>query len=184
VTHPLNSWLLAVLRCPTHVTTREMEWEMLKLLMAVFGSAALWILFVAGTKPEEMIVGCACTLLTVAFSAYVAKTTSLEIRLRFGDVIQMWRIPKSLITGTWEILAVLIPDVLHIRPAESLFRAAPFESDSTAVWAARRVLAVAYTTATPNFIVIGIDPATKLMVFHQLRRSDVLTLTRRLGVQA
>lgn len=156
---------------------------MLKLLTAVFGSAALWILFGASTRPEEMIVGCACTLLTVAFSAYVARTTHIEICLRLADVIQVWRIPIYLITGAWEIVAVLFKDVLHIAPAESLYRAIPFEKDSTPVGTGRRVLAVAYTTATPNSIVVGIDPKTHWMLFHQLKRTDVHTMTRRLGAR-
>lgn len=157
---------------------------MLKLLAAVFGSVALWILFVASTRPEEMIVGCFCTLLTIAFSVYVARTTHIEIRLRFTDVIQIWRIPIYLITGAWEIVAALFKDVLHIATAESLFRAAPFENDSTPEGNGRRVLAVAYTTATPNSIVVGIDPKTHWILFHQLKRTDVHTMTRRLGARA
>lgn len=157
---------------------------MLRFLTAIFGSAALWILFVAGTKPEEMIVGCACTLLTVAFSAYVARTTPIKIYFRFADVIQVWHIPAYLITGSCAIVAALFTDIFHITPAESLFRATPFENDSTPVGNARRVLAVAYTTATPNSIVVGIDPKTQWMLFHQLKRTEVHTMTRQLGAGA
>jgi|SRR5665213_77346 len=158
---------------------------MLKLLVTLLGSAALWILFVAGVKPQEMIVGCICTLLTLAFTCSIALHSSLEIRLRFSDMIQIWRFPEYMVTGVWEILSVLVLDILHISPAESLFRAAPFEeNEDTPVAIARRVLAVAYTTATPNFIIVGIDMKTRWMLFHQLKKSDVLTMTRRLGAKA
>ncbi len=158
---------------------------MLRLLFTVLGSAAGWILFVSGVKPEEMIVGGICTALTVWFVYYIAKHDCPDIRLRFADWIQIWRLPAYLISGSWEILSVLVTDVLHLAPAESLFRAAPFErSPDEPLDVARRVLAIAYTTATPNFIIIGIDVTTRQMLFHQLKKSDVLPMTRNLGAEA
>ena len=157
---------------------------MLRLLLTLSGTAFLWILFVAGVKPEEMIVGGICTLLTVIFTCYVAKHSSLEVRLRFSDIVQAWRIPGYLVTGTWEILTVLAMEIFHLAPAGSFFRAAPFEDIATPIGVGRRVLAVAYTTATPNSIIVGIDPKTHQMLFHQVKRSAVRTMTRRLGARA
>ncbi len=158
---------------------------MFRLVVTVLGAAALWIFFVADVKPEEMIVGAICTLLTVAFTVYLASQGSLQIRLRFGDVIQIWRLPGYVITDAWEIVTILAMDILHQVPAESLFRAAPFEANhEEPVAFARRILAVAYTTATPSFVVIGIDLRTHRILFHQLRKSDVPIMTQRLGAQA
>lgn len=157
---------------------------MLRLLGTLLGSAAFWVLFVSDVKPEDMIVGAVCTLLTVVFSYYITRNSSVAIDLRLTDVVQMWRMPAYLMTGSWEIVKVLFMDLFRVAPAESLFRAAPFENLETALGNARRVLAVAYTTATPNFIVVGIDTKTGGMLFHQLSKSEVLTMTRKLGAHA
>ncbi len=158
---------------------------MLGLALSLLGSAGLWILFVAGVKPEEMIVGAICTPLTIIFSWYVANQCSMKIRLRTVDIVQALRIPWYVVTGSWEILSVLAKDILHIAPAESLFRAAPYGEDSEdPAVIGRRVLAITYTTATPNFIIVGIDLKTRRMLFHQLKKGDVLIMTRRLGAQA
>ncbi len=157
---------------------------MLRIAFMLLGGAGLWILFVAGVKPEEMIVGAICVLLTSAFTWYIGCRITVDIRFRIEDLVQIWRMPAYLITGTWEILSVLALDIFSIPPAESLFRAAPFEQNEGPIAVSRRVLAVTYTTATPNFIVVGIDCETYRMLFHQLKRSDVLTMTRRLGAQA
>lgn len=158
---------------------------MLNLVVMVVGSAALWILFVAGIKPEEMIVGAVCILLTAAFTGYLAGQSSPTMKLRLTDVMQIWRVPGLLVIDAWAILCVLILDILQLSPAASLFRSAPFErNEKSPIAVARRILAVAYTTATPNLIILGIDASTSQMLFHQLKKSDVPTMTRRLGAQA
>ncbi|MGC1782432.1 MAG: hypothetical protein WA708_07940 [Acidobacteriaceae bacterium] len=158
---------------------------MLKLLATIAGSMGVWILFVAGVKPEEMIVGVICVLLTVAFSWYIVEECSIQVRLRWIDMVQIVYVPGYLIAGMCQIVSVLALDILRIRPSESLFRAAPFEKGGpVAVATARRVLAVVYTTATPNFIILGIDPKTHWMLFYQLRKSDIPVMTRHLGARA
>ncbi|TMA33768.1 MAG: hypothetical protein E6J88_00480 [Deltaproteobacteria bacterium] len=68
------------------------------------------------------------------------------------------------------------------RSAESLFFSVPFDAggddDESAF---RRALAVAYTSATPNSVVIGIDRKRGLLIYHQLRKSRIAEMTRRLG---
>jgi hypothetical protein len=46
------------------------------------------------------------------------------------------------------------------------------------------VLAVAYTTMSPNFIVLGINTKEKGLVFHQIERSGVPKMTKNLGAIA
>jgi multisubunit Na+/H+ antiporter MnhE subunit len=154
--------------------------------LATFAFCAIaWILFVGGVKPEEMIVGGICIVLTVWFVYYLAKHDSPPIRLRFIDWVQIWRVPTHLVLDSGVILWVLTKDILHIAPAPSLYRATAFECDpDDPVAVARRILAIAYTTVTPNMIVIGIDVPTNEMLFHQLQRSNVSMMTRNLGAQA
>ena len=158
---------------------------MTRLVRALLGSAALWILFVAGVKPQEMIVGAICISLTIAFSWYVAGQCSVEVRLRWTDVAQIRAVPWCILRDTGTILYVLAKDVLRVAPAESLYFAVPYTEISHKPAAiGERVLAVLYTTATPNSIVIGIDLKTRQMLFHQLKKSDIPTMTRHLGAQA
>jgi uncharacterized protein YbjT (DUF2867 family) len=49
--------------------------------------------------------------------------------------------------------------------------------------AALRALAIAYTTSTPNFIVIGIDRKRGQLVYHQIKKSPVLPVTVKLGAR-
>jgi hypothetical protein len=96
----------------------------------------------------------------------------------------MWRLPKYMITGSWEIFEVLFRQLFGGRPADSLMLAVPYEAigDDDAS-AARRALAVAYTTSTPNFVVVGIDRKRAHLVFHQIKRSPVLQVTKNLGAR-
>lgn len=83
-----------------------------------------------------------------------------------------------------EITLVLAKDLLGIAPAKSLFRVSPFapvNEDPTHL--GRRVLATAYTSATPSIIVIGIDVEQHRMLFHQIERSDLPLMTKALGAR-
>ena len=40
---------------------------------------------------------------------------------------------------------------------------------------ARRALAIAYTTITPNFVVVGIDKERAQLVYHQIKQSPIPT---------
>ena len=81
---------------------------------------------------------------------------------------------------------VTIPSPATMRkPAKSLFYSVPFDtggdSDEDAF---RRALAVGYTTATPNFVVVGIDREHRRLVFHQIEDSEVPEMTKQLGARA
>lgn len=47
----------------------------------------------------------------------------------------------------------------------------------------RRALAIGYSTMTPNMIVIGIDHERGRMLYHQLERSPIAEMTRKLGAR-
>lgn len=152
----------------------------------VFGlmAIALWILFVGGLKVDEILVGTGVLLVTCAFLLVVRKTETLALDLHPGDLIQCWRIPWYILTGVYEIVLILLKDLLGLKRAESLYRVSGFKtSKSDPHLIARRVLATAYTTTAPNFIVIGIDYQQSRMLFHQLERSSVPRMTKALGAQ-
>ncbi len=47
----------------------------------------------------------------------------------------------------------------------------------------RRVLATAYTSASPNSIVIGIDFTQSRMLVHQVERREISALAQELGAR-
>jgi len=89
-----------------------------------------------------------------------------------------------MITGTFEIFRVLLRQLLGGRPAASLLLAVPYDAlGDDPGDAAKRALAIAYTTGTPNFIVLGIDRQRGTLVFHQIERSPILAMLKRLGAR-
>ncbi len=155
-------------------------------LLTVTGAllALGWIALVGSVHLHEMIVGAVVVALSVPFCALVYKSELLPIELRFRDVVQAWRIPWYILSGSAEIIWLLLKDLAG-TPAESLYRVSGFRTglrDPVAI--ERTALAIAYTTAAPNFIVIGIDPHRNHMLFHQISRSEIPKMTRALGAQS
>lgn len=146
---------------------------------------SLWIIFVGGISPDEMIVGTAVLLLSAAFLYQVWRTETLTLNLELKDLVQGWRIPWYVLSGCYEIIVVLLKDLFSAKKADSLYRVTGFAaSNSDPRLVARRVLAVFFTTMAPNFIVIGIDDQKNRMLFHQLKRSSVPRMAKSLGAQS
>lgn len=143
-----------------------------------------WLAFVGTVSGQELALGAACAVLSSALSAFVLKQMGIPLRIRFKDVIQLLWIVWYLVDGTWEILYVLFKDLAGVKRAESLFRAVGYEHLSGPRAFVRRALAVAGTTAAPNFIVVGIDTGRELLLFHQIQRSGVPRITKNLGAKA
>lgn len=147
--------------------------------------AVLWIIFVGGTRTDEMITGVGVLLLSGGFLYLVARTETLELDFHFQDLIQGWRIPWYVVSGIAEIVLVFVKDVTGIKSADSFYRVSGFKaSRGDRRLVARRVLAIFYTTMAPNFIVIGVDERQHRMLFHQLERSSVPLMTQALGAEA
>ena len=143
-----------------------------------------WIAFVGSLHLHEMLVGAAVTALSVVFCRLMYGSETLNFDLRWQDVAQCWRIPWYILSGSAEIVFLLIKDLFGSR-AESLYRVSGFRGGMRDPYAVERsALAVAYTTTAPNFIVIGIDPHQNHMLFHQIKRSEIPKMTQALGAQS
>ena len=153
-------------------------------VLALATAVVLWLVFVASFNSHELMVGGACVLLTMAFMHSVARSMGLKLELRLQDVAQAYRIPLYELMGNWTVVLVLFKDLLHIAPAQNCFRVCGFDSSRhDPVRASRTVLAVAFTTASPNSIVIGIDPAQSRMLFHQISPTGVQRMAKALGAK-
>lgn len=153
--------------------------------VAVVTAGLLWQIFVGSSiNAHEMYVGAVCVVLTILFISSVARTLGVNLTIRLRDLVQGLRIPGYLVTGNWKITVVLLKDFFHIAPPQNRFRVCGFDSSTdNPVRVARTVMTVAFTTAAPNFIVIGIDPSQSRMLFHQISATDIQTMAKALGAK-
>jgi hypothetical protein len=152
--------------------------------LSILLASALWVALVATTNPHEMFVGLWASAATVFFTLVICRSGGIPVKLRLRDLAQCWRIPWYVLSGVWEITMVLLKDLLRLAPAKNLYRVCGFDSSTRdPLRIARTVLAVAYTTTAPNFIVVDVDPSQSRMLFHQIERSSVPIMTRKLGAK-
>jgi hypothetical protein len=152
------------------------------LTLSLIVMAAEWILLVAGTKRDEMIVGALCLLAAGLFLQLVYRAEQQKLDIRLKDLATCWRLPWYVLSDTRVVTLVLLKDLFGIKRASSFYRVCGFKTaKDDPLLAARRVLATAFTTVTPNSIVIGIDYEQSRMLFHQLQRSRVSKMTQELG---
>lgn len=152
--------------------------------LVAFCLAFGWVWLVAGTHLHEMMVGAGVVVLATLFLLLVHRSQPTTIQLRWKDVAQGWRIPWYMVCDTWVVIVLLLRDLLHLRPAGSYYRVCGFKcSQRDPAVLGRGVLATIYLTATPNSIVLRIDPQSSKMLFHQLERSNVPTMAQALGAE-
>ena len=126
------------------------------------------MLFVASFAIHEMLVGIVASAATVVFSLFVARESKVELILKFRDLAQCWRIPFYVLSGVTEITLVLLKDLLQIAPPGSFYRVCGFDTSThDPLRMSRTILAIAYTTAAPNCIVLKVDPTQSRMLFYQ-----------------
>lgn len=143
-----------------------------------------WMAFVGDLSPQEMALGAACAVFCAAATLLTWKAMGLSIAFDARDVLELWRLPWNALQDAATIVWALLEDLLQVSPAGSHLRAIPFREHSGPRGRLRHVLAVAYTSVTPNSIVIGIDDERRLMLVHQIVCSEISQVTRRLGARA
>ncbi len=153
-------------------------------LIAVVALAFLaWMAFVGDLSPQEMELGAAGAVFCGAACLLTWKAMGLSIAFDLRDVLELWHLPWNATRDAGTITWALAKDLLHLARAGSHLRAIPFRGQSGPCGRLRRVLAVAYTSVTPNSIVIGIDAERKLLLVHQIVPSKLSEMTRRLGAR-
>lgn len=155
------------------------------LTLTIVTVPALWVVFVATGNPHELMVGGVASIASIVFTLFVCRSSATSLELRPQDLIQVWRIPWYIIAGIVLITVVWFNDQFGLSRAKSLYRVCGFDTSShDPVREARTVLAVVYTGCTPNFIVIGVDPAQSRMLFHQIEAGTIPRMTKALGAKS
>jgi multisubunit Na+/H+ antiporter MnhE subunit len=156
--------------------------------LLVAGAFALafvtWFLFVGRLGTDELWGAIPGSLLAAVATWVVLEQHVVGFSDRAGYLLEAWRLPGYMVTGTIEIFRVLLRQLLGGKPAPSLLLAVPYDAlGDDPGDAAKRALAIAYTTSTPNFIVLGIDHQRGTLVFHQIERGPILEMLKRLGAR-
>lgn len=154
------------------------------LIIASVSLGVFWVACVSTVHLHEMLLGLGALAVSVTFTVFVIRTLPLRFSPSAPDLAQAWRLPWSIADDSLQIVLVLLCDVFG-HPAGSHFRSVGYRhtSDSGAD-TARRTLAVATSTISPNCIIVGIDTDRRQMLFHQLKRSPVPRITQRLGAES
>ena len=141
---------------------------------------ALWTLFVMSLAMGELLTGAAVAgIAVVAFEA-VKRAEPLCFEPPLRALAQIWRVPGLIASGTWVLLVELLRRILGHR-RRSLFQLTPFRAaGADCRSAAKRALVIFYVTLPPNFLVIGIDRKSKLLLYHQVRKDAVPQIVPRL----
>jgi multisubunit Na+/H+ antiporter MnhE subunit len=143
-----------------------------------------WFLFVGRLGTDELWGAIPGSLLAALATFIVFEQHVVGFSDRAGHLLEAWRLPGYMVTGSYEIFRVLLRQLLGGKPAQSLLLAVPYDALADDPGdAAKRALAIAYTTSTPNFIVLGIDLSRGMLVFHQIERGPVLEIVKRLGAR-
>ena len=144
-------------------------------------SLGLYFLLAGSLNRGAQVIGAVVAVLAVVGSRAVLRERAARFSGRLRWLVQAWRLPKYAVTGTWEIFVVLFRHLFAGEAARSLFLEVPFDTGAGEDGATRRALATAYTTITPNFIVLGFDAGRGRMIYHQLQESSIPEMVRRLG---
>lgn len=143
----------------------------------------LWVLCTGSWNRDEDILGVTAAILSTIFTIAVFRQYECPMSFRLADLVQVWRVPISIVSKVISITGLLARDLAGSR-LPSLYRICRFEvPQDDALANARRVLATAYTTAAPNFIILGVDARHREMMFHQIQRTQIPAETRKLGAR-
>lgn len=143
----------------------------------------LWMLFVCLLHWNEVEAGVVAAAIGAVADAMVKATGFAVFRPRLSHVLLIFRLPAQIISNTVRVFAELFRRMFGGESRASLqlvgFDNGGDEEDA----AARRALAICYTTIPANSIVVGIDAEGDFLLLHSLFPEPVSPVTRQLGAR-
>ncbi len=151
--------------------------------MAEFvGLLGFWLLYVGQIAATEIAVGLAAAALVTGIADNLRGRGFAKFWPRTRWVLQIRYFPQMILSGCWVLVKVLVLRTIASREIHGQLSTVPFKAGGAqSRSAARRALAITFTTMAPNFIVVGIDPQNDLLLYHQILASEVPTVTKNLG---
>lgn len=145
-------------------------------IAAILGSFSGWLLFAASMSAHELMLGSACAAVATLMGLMAWTRMAPQFHPSMKQLAAAWRLPWYVVSGCWEMLVILLKDSSGAKRPGSFYRATLFAPRPGNDAQAAAVLATAYTTVAPNFIVIGISQ--RHLLFHQIERSSVPRMIR------
>ena len=144
-----------------------------------------WLLFTGKFTRGELAVGAVCALLAAVASEIAWGTHLTAFGADPRALAQAYYLPGLMVADAVQVFKVLFRHLFTRRKAQSLMLVVGFDGGAPddPNDAARRALAIGYTTMTPSNVVIGIDEKKGRMLYHQLEKSDLPQMTRKLGAR-
>lgn len=146
-------------------------------------SFCLWLLFVNTTKIHELWMAALASVLAASACEIVRNEPFASFRPTLWWLIQAWREPWYILVDCVSIFWAFFKRLVHPEPSvlrQVLFDAGGDDPQS----AARRALAITYTSMSPNSIILAIDPEKGAMVLHQISQTETSAMTRNLGAKS
>jgi hypothetical protein len=145
-------------------------------LLWITAAAGCWLLFVASSySSHELWLCVAFTVLTVLMVYLAWRQMNVGFSPRLKQALAIWRLPWYVLSDTWEMFVILSKDLAGRHPG-SFFRVTPFCNAEGDEGTSQVILATAYTTVTPSFIVIGVSDHE--LLFHQVQQSEIPRMIR------
>lgn len=149
--------------------------------VALYG---VYLLFVSTLTKPELVAGIVMAFVATLAAGVFGTVGVVHFRPALGQLLQIWRVPGNAVMDTVLVFKALGKQLFTRSGAGGQVRAVPFDvggpDDGNA---ARRALAVTYTTLTPNQVVLGIAHKQALLIYHQLEGAEVPQITVNLGAQ-
>lgn len=143
------------------------------LVCAWAGFLGLWFVFVYELSLIELLAGAAAAAVTVVALEISLHTVPLDFKPEVRWLLAAFMLPLIVVKDMAALLRALAR-LLAAKRIRSLFQVTHFRSSSEEPRAAaKRVLAVAFTTVSPNSIVVGIDQKSGLLLFHELEKTPL-----------
>jgi multisubunit Na+/H+ antiporter MnhE subunit len=137
------------------------------------GSMVIWLLLTTTWAGAEAVAGVVASVVAATAATIVHLREPARFRPRFRWLRHAWPIALRIASESWRAFGVLLGHVSGRRRVRGRLLAVPFRhGGESARDHARRALATAGLTMTPNSVVIGIDEENDEILVHQLWADD------------
>jgi multisubunit Na+/H+ antiporter MnhE subunit len=143
------------------------------LVSAWAGFLGLWFVFVYQLSLMELLAGAAVAAITVVASEISLRAIPLDFKPEARWLVGVFTLPV-IVVKDMVVLVRVLGRLVAGQKIHSLFQVTHFDASVEGSRAsAKRVLAVAFTTVSPNSIVLGIDRKSGLLLFHELEKTPL-----------
>jgi hypothetical protein len=164
---------------PAKLKKRVLFWPAEAAILFVF-----WLIYVGQTSSHELLVGAGAAALAATGAEAVRGLNFARFYPHTRWLGLFWRVPGLIVADCWILTQVLAARILLGKEIEGRTATTRFEpGGADPRSAARRAIAVTFSSLSPNFIAIRIDRKEKLLLYHQVRCAGVPVMLRKLGAE-